>query len=125
MLCSLCDSLSLELMSKGYHHAPSYSILEQSARTCELCLLMKTILATVEIIPSHCFPGGVFAEALSEVGRQEGLWLLWHEDVNRGVRVALRKGREGFLEDRYCQLHMFVKPGRQFLSVFDSHVGIH
>jgi hypothetical protein len=97
MLCGLCNNLGQELIDGGsYHHAPSYSALNDSATDgCELCLLLKVTLERGTSIPAALYQDSVFGRALREIGRHEGVWVLWNVDVARGVRVALRRERGG------------------------------
>ena len=115
MLCNLCNNLSLELLNRGgYHHAASSEALEESATNgCELCNLLKTALGRCVATPVRpdSIQGGEFGRVLKEIGRPEGVWLLWNGGLNR-VRVAMRRERAGALEDQYAQLHLYTAPGR-------------
>ncbi len=112
MLCTYCDCLNLNDLRTGCLHQPSSSALNESANNgCELCLLFKTVLAKSTAVPSALQPESTLSWALGLGGREEGVFLLQKNDLNFGVRVALRSERSGVMVDHYAQLHMFVAPG--------------
>jgi hypothetical protein len=85
---------------------------ESATNGSELCRLPKTALARCVAIPvpPDSIQEGEFERAMREIGRPEGVWLLWNGDLNPGVRVAIRRERAGALEDQYAQLHLYTAP---------------